>query len=63
MNRAINSTTKLGDGLTERQRELLSHFNNLDDDAQKFIVDSAARYAISFPRQRPQLKLVAGGAA
>lgn len=51
------------DGLTPRQRQLLNYFNNLDDVAQKFMIDAAEQYIRLFPRQRPQLKLVAGGAA
>ncbi len=62
MSRVIRMT-KTRDGLTQRQRELLSYFNNLDDDAQECLVATAKRYTSSFPRQRPQLKLVAGGAA
>jgi hypothetical protein len=59
---SINATQS-NDGLTQLQRQLLNYFNNLDDTAQAFMVAAAENYTRLFPRQRPQLKLVAGGAA
>ena len=58
-----NNGTQSGDGLTARQRQLLNYFDQIDDDTQIFMLKAAERYTVSFPRQRPQLKLVAGGAA
>jgi hypothetical protein len=49
--------------LTARQRQLLDYFNSINDEAQDFIVNVAKRYTTSFPRQRPALRVVIGGAA
>ena len=50
-------------GMSPRQRKLLLHFDAMTESAQQFVVDLAEQNARVFPRQRPKLSLVAGGAA
>lgn len=49
--------------LPPAQRQLLSFFNSMNADAQEFIVRVAENHARVFPRERPQLRMIAGGAA
>ncbi|MFK3741448.1 hypothetical protein [Massilia sp. TN1-12] len=65
MNRITGNSTaqSAGSGLTPQQRALLSYFGEMTESAQGFLVEMAAHNARVFPRQRPKLRVVAGGAA
>jgi hypothetical protein len=52
-----------GKAVTPQQRALLAYFNAMSDVAQDFVVAVAANNARVFPRQRPKLRVVAGGQA
>lgn len=58
-----DNVTKSGGGLTPQQRMLLAHFDKMTEAAQGFIVELAAHNARVFPKARPQLRMIAGGAA
>ena len=49
--------------LSSRQHQLLKFFGSMTDSAQEFIVSMAEHNARAFPRQRPKLRVIAGGAA
>jgi len=63
MIRSTNNGDSGGDGLTPQQRQLLSNFGKMNNMAQQFLLDFAANNARVFPRQRPKLRVVAGGQA
>lgn len=58
-----NGATQSNAELTQRQRQLLSYLSQMTDSAQDFILGAAEYNARAFPRQRPKLRLVAGGSA
>lgn len=63
MNRITGNSTaqSAGSGLTPQQRALLSYFGEMTEMAQGVLIDMAAYNARVFPRQRPKLRVVAGG--
>lgn len=65
MNRITGNSTAQsgGGGLTPQQRALLGYFGSMTESAQDFLVSVAENNARLFPRQRPKLRVVAGGAA
>jgi hypothetical protein len=51
------------DGLSAQQRELLVNFSNMSKTARDTFFAMSREFARMLPHHRPQLKLVAGGAA
>jgi hypothetical protein len=58
-----NNDTQSNDGLSAQQRELLANFSNMSQTARDTFFAMSREFARILPRNRPQLKLVAGGAA
>jgi hypothetical protein len=58
-----NTTQSAGIELTQRQRQFLGYLSQMTDAAQDFMIGLAEHNATRFPRQRPQFRLIAGGAA
>jgi len=52
-----------GGGLSPKQQQLLSHFNQMDEETQQSLIYMACGLAADFPRQRPKLRVVGGRAA
>ena len=58
-----NNEAQSVERLNARQRQLLTHINNLTAEAKDFMFRMAEQMARTHPRSQPKLRLVAGGAA